>query len=314
MRCEFRQIGKSLWTCDACGVKTRKLVKRDCYPKRLKFELCSHRGEHKDDVSCGICGSREVKVAVYACGLHERCVVQRIADTSIKYCGQCEDYVGSFDGRVVIISLHDSERRVEFDKAWSRSGLQYEYFDAVDGRNLKPPPSRRWECPPRSWACYRSHLAVIERFLSSGDTAVMVLEDDAVPTTRLFRELFANYYDALPYDWGLAYLGGQLLFTKSHRPEEVPDNEHWLRPYNVNRLHAYMLRRSAAESLYDWLVDPSNFKRKMQVDHCVGAWMKGRRDVYVPDQWLVTQRDGVSHIKLTRIVRNQWPDPKIFLR
>lgn len=146
-----------------------------------------------------------------------------------------------------------------------------------------------------AWGCYRSHLRVIEDALTDGCEAVLVFEDDAVFATD-FSERAKCFVEAVPVDWHQIYLGGQHLGTDSNPPEMV--NEDVLRCRNVNRTHAYAIRRSMMRDVYRTLSslpkDPQD-AQDLHIDHRLGRMhASGKWNIYAPRQWLVGQRSGQS--------------------
>lgn len=76
--------------------------------------------------------------------------------------------------------------------------------------------------------------------------SILLLEDDAVFNKR-FTEKVTSFFNAVPNDWGIVYLGGQHLFVKASPPQVI--NEHVLSPYNINRTHAFGLRGQALKKV-----------------------------------------------------------------
>lgn len=315
MRCDFKLLstnenGTLRIQCSYCSRivdKSPTLDLKALCPARKEIRVaeCSNLGLKAGTIKCDLCGMRDTFIDLFKCTVHGECT-QQSSGTGTKCCLTCRDFRPKLKMKTVVISVASSPRRKQFISDWKN--WDFEWFDAFDGANLRP--GWNWEAPIRSWACYRSHLAVIERFLASGDEQIFILEDDAIPLSPLYKELIASYLDDAPEGWGMLYFGGQLLFATGNNSEII--NDSWHRAYNVNRLHAYMLRRDTAHSIYEWLLDPKNFKRKMQVDHCLGEWQKTRKDIYVPDKWIIGQRDGLSEITLRQKRGNNWKNSSDF--
>lgn len=177
--------------------------------------------------------------------------------------------------------------------------------EAVDGRRVTPPAW--WTENAGAWGCYRSHLRVFEQALNAGATSLFVLEDDAV-----FRDDFAHsvrrFFDHLPDDWQMVYLGGQLIKTHFRPPEKI--NDWCYRPYNVNRAHAYAVRGEMLRTVYHWLCDPGWYSGHM-IDHHLGRLHEsGNHNVYVPARWLVGQAAGESDILARSGELRFWPEPE----
>ncbi len=88
--------------------------------------------------------------------------------------------------RIYVISLaRAAERRAAISAHLQALGLKYELVDGVDGRALPAEEHARLLAPgvtfqsPGVVGCYMSHMAVYRRLIEAGDTAALVLEDDA---------------------------------------------------------------------------------------------------------------------------------------
>lgn len=184
-----------------------------------------------------------------------------------------------------------------------------ERFMAIDGHTVGPP--KWWRQGNGAWGCYRSHLALIERCLNEGVESVLLLEDDAVFPTG-FSAAAAQFLNALPDNWQMAYLGGQLLRVHLQRPTRVSDQVY--RPFNVNRTHAFALRgRKFLQAVYEHLHEWGTWKHGHHIDHHFGVLhQSGKYNVYCPGEWLVGQADGLSDIKAGKVTFPErfWPGAK----
>ncbi|KAA5541548.1 glycosyl transferase family 25 [Roseiconus nitratireducens] len=190
-----------------------------------------------------------------------------------------------------------------------------ERFAAIDGRRVPPPT--HWRAGNGAWGCYRSHCLILEKCLSEGIDSYVVFEDDA-GFCNDFAKRFQKFVCELPDDWGLAYLGGQHLYSVAHPPVRI--SEHVYLPYNVNRTHAFMVRgRSNMVSLYRHL-HSRDWKKANHIDHHLGRMIqrryhgiarrnvgKGSVAVYAPDRWLVGQLPTRSNISGRR-----WSETRFF--
>lgn len=182
-------------------------------------------------------------------------------------------------------------------------------FRAIDGQIVKPP--RWWRPGDGAWGCYRSHVAILEACLNEGCESVLLFEDDAIfPPDFTARAL--EFLAAVPLDWQMLYLGGQLLKTSANRPGRVSDLVY--RPHNVNRTHAFAVRgRDFMAILYRHLHDWNDWKPGHHIDHHFGRLHEGgKHAVYCPCDWLVGQAEGVSDIKRGNVSFPDrfWPAPR----
>ncbi len=142
-----------------------------------------------------------------------------------------------------------------------------------------------------AWGCYRSHLRAIEDALTDDIEALLVFEDDAVFASD-FAAQAEDFMHIVPADWHQVYFGGQHLDV----PKAINDTV--LRCHNVNRTHAYAIRRSMMRDAYRILSalpeDPQD-AQDLHLDHRFGRLhASGKWNIYAPRQWLVGQRSGRS--------------------
>lgn len=177
-----------------------------------------------------------------------------------------------------------------------------ERVSAIDGQ-VCPPPDW-WKQGPGAWGCYRSHLRIVEECLRDGVNSVLLLEDDAVfPEGFTARAL--EFMQHVPSDWGMVYLGGQHLMANRSPPKQV--NDRVVRPYNVNRTHAFALRGETMKKVYKHLCDTKTWQRGHHVDHHLGRFhMRMRDPVYAPSEWLVGQAEGKSNINGRVVPERFW--------
>jgi hypothetical protein len=198
--------------------------------------------------------------------------------------------------RVCVINLEHRRERVEsfFGNLPADWPFQYpERYQAVNGENSPPP--RWWKGGNGAWGCYRTHLTIIEECLNRGINSVLILEDDAICVEN-FREKTELFWQHLPGDWEMVYLGGQHIQENLRLPRKV--NEWVYSPYNVNRTHCYGIRgRKMLESVYRHLHDYTSWNVAHHVDHYLGEFQKTiENGLYVPREWLVAQSEGQSDI------------------
>jgi len=166
-------------------------------------------------------------------------------------------------------------------------------YEAVDGGIVTPPSW--WNGGNGAWGCYKTHLRILEDCLNRNIGSVLILEDDAVCVGG-FHEKAELFWQHLPDDWEMLYLGGQHLQENVRLPRKIND---WVyQPFNVNRCHCYGFRgRRMMEKAYRHLHDYESWKVPHHVDHYLGELHKKmERGIYVPREWLVAQSGGQSDI------------------
>jgi GR25 family glycosyltransferase involved in LPS biosynthesis len=206
---------------------------------------------------------------------------------------------------VFIINLDfKTDRRERILKEIPLSLAKAKIWKAIHGDTVKHPPW--WTAGKGAWGCYRSHVSLLEHCYNSKLDSYMVLEDDAT-FVQDFDERLDAYMKALPEDWEMAYIGGQLLEEIKHPPVKINDLVYL--PYDVNRTHGFIVHNRGYEKLYHWLVSQS-FENRNHIDHHFGKLHRKQGiKVYVPDRWLVGQMAGWSNISGKYNKTLYWPDP-----
>ncbi len=182
-----------------------------------------------------------------------------------------------------------------------------EAFPALDG-SLSTHPEW-WNGGEGAWGCYRSHIRILEECLTNGVESVLILEDDAVCVEN-FQEKAQRFFDHLPQDWEMVYLGGQHLEENVRLPRKVND---WVyRPYNINRTHCFGLRgRKIMTTIYRHLHDFQEWKVAHHIDHYLGELHKKTdTGLYVPDYWLVEQEAGNSDVCCSEVEARKFQGAK----
>ena len=168
-------------------------------------------------------------------------------------------------------------------------------FEGIDGKQV---PHPKWFGPAGmngAWGALCSHRAILERCLSEGVQSVLVLEDDAAPVAG-FAEKARPFFAALPEDYQMVYLGGQLThYDHTEHPPEVI-NEQVIRPWSCNRIHAYGLSRAGMEIVYVHL-NRHNWQTGHHIDHHIERLSRAQKLItYAPREWLIGQAPGLSDI------------------
>jgi len=168
-----------------------------------------------------------------------------------------------------------------------------ERYAAVDGGLATPPDW--WNGGNGAWGCYKAHLRILEDCLSNEINSVLIFEDDAV-FVEGFTEKVREFWNHLPEDWEMVYLGGQHIQENQGLPRKI--NEWVYHPFNVNRCHCYGFRgRRMLERAYRHLNNFADWQVPHHVDHYLGELHKKlERGFYAPKEWLVAQSEGKSDI------------------
>lgn len=139
------------------------------------------------------------------------------------------------------------DRRKEAEAEFAKHGIEVEFINGVDGKDLHIP--MQWVSEDESYVvpgdlgCVMSHMNVVLMAKQLGLKNVFVFEDDADLHPN-FNELFADYIQRLPDDWAMLYLGGNHMEV----PKMVADNV--ARISKTFTTHAY----GYTEKVYDEMI------------------------------------------------------------
>ena len=210
--------------------------------------------------------------------------------------------------RVIVINLPFRDRRrsrleanLEISQIAKPAALTWERGVCGD---LTPPPTW-WGAGNGAWGCLMSHLRIAQDAAHDKVASYCVLEDDVVFHPRA-AEMLEHFMKNLPADWGQAYLGGQFLHRQ---PERVND---WVvRPYNVNRTHAFALAKNTIPRYLQHIMNAPDYFELLKgddgatslthnhfhIDHQLGrAHERQEWNTYAPIWWIAGQEDGPSTI------------------
>ena len=210
--------------------------------------------------------------------------------------------------RIVVISLpfkDDRRRRLEANLVQTQIGnpAAIRWERGICGDWTPPPPW--WGAGNGSWGCLMSHLRVAQDAAHDKVASYCVLEDDVV-FHRQAPEMLKHFMTHLPADWGQAYLGGQFLHRE---PERI--NAWVVRPYNVNRTHAYALSGNIIPRYLQHIMNapdyfelcegddgpPSYTHNNFHIDHQLGrAHEREEWNTYAPVWWIAGQAEGSSNV------------------
>jgi hypothetical protein len=226
--------------------------------------------------------------------------------------------LNEFFERVIVINLDsgvDRKMRLQLhvDEVSIMDSKQLEWSRAICGISAPPPPW--WQAGTGAWGCLMSHLRIAQDAIHDKVTSYCVLEDDVVFHPRA-SEMFSQFIKSLPSDWGQVYLGGQFL----HRQPEVV-NPWVVRPFNVNRTHAFGLHHDVIPSFVQHIMhfpdyinvninptgEPNLLHNHFHIDHQLGRAHENMNwTTYAPSWWIAGQEGGASQISCQNNVRLWW--------
>lgn len=212
--------------------------------------------------------------------------------------------------RAFVISLKHRKARLKgfLDRLPKTSWMpEIEVVEGIVGDVCRPPDG--WHSGNGAWGCARSHIRILEDCLNGNVGSYIVFEDDAH-----FRPQFAGadaWFDSLPDDWEMAYLGGQLMHAKSHPPTVVAEGV--LRPFNVNRTHCFAVSRNGMLPIYQHL-SLMPWEKHFHIDHHLGRLHEDARNrVYCPRVWMVGQHGSSSSVSGKTEPVEFYPDPGTYV-
>ncbi|MEP2027450.1 MAG: glycosyltransferase family 25 protein [Paracoccaceae bacterium] len=164
--------------------------------------------------------------------------------------------------RTFIVSLLDqSKRRALATDQANKYGLEFEFFDAVDGKRLEKEVlhahydearNRKYFKRPLAngeIACYLSHIGLWEKIAHGTDDRVLILEDDfefIVDPTPFFRQLAdKNIADVM------IKIDGSPRQRKPRIVEDLGETTLSMVDIIPARTTGYLIGRKAAERLYE---------------------------------------------------------------
>ena len=202
--------------------------------------------------------------------------------------------------RIFILNLpYKPERRERVERQLRKLQLarKVEWVRAYSG-DMMPHPAW-WRAGNGAWGCLLSHARVLEEAIMDRLESYLVLEDDVVFQPRA-GEMLAEFMPQVPGDWDQIYLGGQHLREPVDCGNAAQGGIRVLRAWNVNRTHAFALRRKAMTKVHQHIWHAPDYISKnggWHIDHQLGiAHERGDWSVFAPDWWLAGQDEDSSNI------------------
>lgn len=142
--------------------------------------------------------------------------------------------------------------------------------------------------------------------IRDGVERLLVLEDDVCFRAPL-AQLVTAFVRAVPSEWDQLYLGGQHLGHRQTRPIAISPLV--IRGFNINRSHAFVVRKRFLLPLHRHLTDYAAHARrpKRHVDHRMGVLHGDERyGIYAPRRWIAGQCAGHSDLREARLGERFW--------
>jgi len=141
------------------------------------------------------------------------------------------------------------DRREQVSQNIAKVGIEFEFFDAVDGQtldiNYDNVSCHHLRQRPGGIAICYSFVEILKRAKELKLPHVLILEDD-VDFSESFREDSAKFLSSVPEDWDMIYFGGNHL---DHFPIQV--NEHAWKCVSTRASQAIIFK----ETTYDYFIE-----------------------------------------------------------
>ncbi|XP_055705796.1 glycosyltransferase 25 family member [Phlebotomus papatasi] len=168
--------------------------------------------------------------------------------------------------RIFMVNLkRRPERRWKMEGSFRELGLDVEYFEAVDGREIDEEFLNDWEIDflpgyadpyhkrPMTMGevgCFLSHLSIWRRIVNENLQEVLILEDD-IRFEPFFRDRFSSLLNEARYrgNWDLIYLGRKRLHESSE--PWVEDSNQLVYPSYSYWTLGYLISKQGAKKLLE---------------------------------------------------------------
>lgn len=130
--------------------------------------------------------------------------------------------LNKFFKKIYVISLesidgHENPRRQDFVKRFPE--LEFEFFNAIDGSLVDKDYfiNKGSKLTRGQIGCAVSHLEIYKKIINGSEDKVLILEDDAIPTS--FFPWFEEIINQLPPDWKAFFPG----WCGHYNPDVAPN-------------------------------------------------------------------------------------------
>ena len=221
--------------------------------------------------------------------------------------------IGMEDPHIYVIHLkHRTDRKREFMSAWTRAAYPTEklhWHAAVLGSALSDEKLANFSTLARTRkgragrvGCYCSHVAAIQRAIQKNHFPLLVLEDDAIPTSNISLK---SLFESAPPSSKLLYFGALPVKNRKRMTEYCKNKNKNKNKQNgwsavgaeqeqLYASHAYGFpNRESAQEVLAFLET-----HKMTYDSALIRWTKSHKNevsVYCPFQFI--QSEGFSNIE-----------------
>jgi len=187
--------------------------------------------------------------------------------------------------KIYVISEKDSYRRKEFIKAWEWSDLEYEFVDAIMGKDLDiksmiqdgrlntfidPSGNLSKNIIGVALSHQKAYKKALSEYDSNGQPlqSFLFLEDDARPTSALIDLIESGEYTKLltninNFSWDIFWFGRAKNYIKG---EYLNKRIKKLRRFDSPGAQSYMIRRDSLDFLYHKIKDNVDIPADLLLD------------------------------------------------
>lgn len=162
--------------------------------------------------------------------------------------------------RIFVINMaKDEGRREAMRKRAAEAGLDLEFFEAVNGRNLPSDQMALYDSKKRRQffgrdltlgeiGCLLSHRALYEKMVRENIPIAIVLEDDVIFEAEAKDVFAALPHSSVPWDV-VRFLGSQKIYARGCRKIALLIGKYWMArlPTAPGGAHGYMIKQEAAQ-------------------------------------------------------------------
>jgi len=160
-----------------------------------------------------------------------------------------------------LVRRADRKVLMEEELAKHKDILDYEFIEAIDGREVKNYPENF--NTPSLYACLLSHSKALQRAKVHNFDNVLIIEDDVVFCSDLKKRL-KLFLDIAPDDWDILMLG-YYPFT-NYFPEPEPVSQLIYRSKGCMGAFAYMVKKEFYDTVLDAFADEKGFTDNILAD------------------------------------------------
>ena len=200
--------------------------------------------------------------------------------------------------KYAVASINDEKYSAFLERASAAFGTTIDF----ERQNVTPetlpeayPLPGWWEAPADRWALTAALMTALDHAAAEGKNLCW-FEDDALFVDD-FKARFNDFVAALPEDWDMAYLGGQLIAAHLYPLKESAASELIAESKNVHRFHAALFRKECIPRILTWFQEPY-WAGPQTCDWRIGyLQMQDDFHTYIPRAgWLCGQKGGVSQL------------------